>query len=184
MQSELAACLAVAGCDGEEATDACNDASDAAFAACDPELFFDTLEIVENAASACATIPADTCPDGDASGETGESVFTGSTVGGANNYDDGGDCNYGTPERTHVWTAPSAGPFIFDTEGSEFDTNLALFADCEASESLECNDDGVEETLYSSITRTFEAGESVLVVIEGYDGGAGNYVINIRTGVE
>lgn len=178
-QAELTTCITAAGCDDEEATDVCDDAFIDTFSTCTELDFFDTLQLISDSAIMCATTDAMTCPDGEASSATGTAVFTGNTVGGANNYDDGGECTYSTPERTHVWTAPSAGTFTFDTAGSGYDTNLALFADCEESESLECNDDGIEDTLYSSITRTFEADESVVVVVEGYDGTAGAYVINV-----
>ncbi|MFT5359375.1 MAG: hypothetical protein ACI9KE_006618 [Polyangiales bacterium] len=184
VQAEAASCFLAAGCDDQDAIDVCSEAAEIAAADCDEDAFRAGFEQLSASAIMCATTDAMTCPDGEGSSALGMSVFMGTTIGGANNYDDEGECNFSTPERTHTWTAPSAGTFTFDTVGSRFDTNLALFADCDATESIECNDDGVEETLFSSITRTFEDGESVLVVIEGYDGGAGDYMINVTEEAE
>lgn len=75
-----------------------------------------------------------------------------------------------TPDRAVVWVAPAAGRYVFDTTGSDFNTVLVVRSTCaDGNTFLTCNDDiddGVE--LQSRVTYTADAGEEVVVVMEGY----------------
>ena len=83
----------------------------------------------------------------------------------------------GSADVAYQWDAPYAGFFVLDTEGSDFDTLLYLFDDCDGSE-LWCNDD-TEEAVSSRVVAPFEAGERVLVVVDGKAGESGQAVLNI-----
>jgi hypothetical protein len=75
------------------------------------------------------------------------------------------------------WTAPYAGTFQVDTYGSTYDTALMVLAtDCDG-EQLACNDD--IGTPQSALLVTLEAGETVLVVLDGFGGAKGDFTLNI-----
>jgi hypothetical protein len=75
------------------------------------------------------------------------------------------------------WTAPQAGTYVFSTDGSGFDTVLGVFPpQCGAAEHA-CNDDCFD--LQSAVSYTAGEGEVVLVVIEGYGGGTGEFTLSI-----
>jgi hypothetical protein len=80
-----------------------------------------------------------------------------------------------------AWTAPFAGTFQVDTYGSSYDTALmVLDTDCDGAQ-LACNDDiGTSE---SALLVTLEAGETVLVVLDGFGGAAGDFILNITEAV-
>jgi hypothetical protein len=109
----------------------------------------------------------------------GSPVATGSTGGLSNEYRPSCVSNSSAPDATYTWTAPSAGSFVFDTFGSGFDTVLEIrrYAD---NQSLGCNDD--TSGLQSKVTVSLSAGQTVLVVIDGYGSGTGTYRLNIGGG--
>ena len=76
------------------------------------------------------------------------------------------------------WIAPSTGYFIFDTQGSDFDTALALLDACEGTEAY-CSDNA-NGTASSRIVARYEAGDQVIAVIDGEAGASGNAVLNIN----
>ncbi|MEM7605139.1 MAG: hypothetical protein AAF411_07250 [Myxococcota bacterium] len=176
---ENAACVLAAGCDDETAADACSEAFLPALEACGGEEAFDAWFDLGQV-SECTTGADVTCPTGDAGNTIAAAVFTGSSVGLGNQFADPG-CHSEGPQATHVWTAPTAGTYVFDTVGSDFDTMLALYETCDADEELDCNDDGVADTLFSRVERELAEGESVVVVVEGFSGAAGNYVVNVSS---
>lgn len=135
----------------------------------------------ESSTSASTTGPDDTGggggttidPSGGTTGFGGSTTggFGGSTTGG---FDDSGD------DYVVSWTPPSTGPFVLDTFGSGIDTVLSVVAPkCGASRG-DCNDDcdGLESGLIYEATE----GETVYIVIEGYSGRQGSFVLNIAEG--
>ena len=91
-----------------------------------------------------------------------------------------GSC--GTPDavdRTLGWTAPADGRYVFDTYGSNFDTVLyARDGNC-TGEELACNDDA-GGTIQSRIVLDLVEGQSIVLVVEGFAGSSGNWVLNIE----
>lgn len=75
------------------------------------------------------------------------------------------------------WIAPSAGTWIFTTEGSDFDTILALYEETCDGEELECNDD--TEGTTSQVSTYLAAGEVIAIAIGGYEGVTGEYLLTI-----
>ncbi len=84
----------------------------------------------------------------------------------------------GAPDLSYLWSAPSQGVYVIDTEGSSFDTVLSVLTGCDG-ERLACNDDW--DSLQSQVEVSLEAGEQVLIVVDGYGfGSAGSFVVNIN----
>ncbi len=120
------------------------------------------------------------CPDFDLGTQIGNATATGSSVGVSNDFASS-LCNGGgeAPDVTFVWTAPTAGTYAFDTQGSDFDTILYFLAgSCDGGE-FDCNDDD-GGTIQSGLTAYFQAGETAIIVVDGYGTAAGNYVLNIQ----
>jgi hypothetical protein len=104
-------------------------------------------------------------------------VLTGSTTGDDNDINPtcgGGDAN----DRVIRFVAPAAGTYTFSTDGSSFDTVLTLHQSCTTQ--LACDDDSGLGT-QSLLSRVMTAGEVVLIVIDGYNGATGNFVLNITS---
>jgi hypothetical protein len=129
--------------------------------------------------SGCAGSPecAPVCEINDLGSMTGM-VARGSTVGRPNVVVP--TCSgMGTAgDRAFSWSAPSAGTFIFDTNGSTYDTVLALFSDCPGSE-LACDDDSIPPSR-SRISRRLAAGERVVVIVDGFSEFEGTFILNIN----
>jgi hypothetical protein len=121
-----------------------------------------------------------TCPSEDLGSQLGPLVHTGSTVGHPDLAAScGGD---GAPDASFVWTAPRAGAFRIDTEGSMFDTVLHV-QEGNACGSFEvaCDDDADDAPFgtWSEILLVLSAGEAIVITVDGYDGDSGDFVINI-----
>lgn len=83
-------------------------------------------------------------------------------------------------EVTFSFTAPRAGPYIFDTGGSTFDTVLyALGPTCELPERA-CNDDS-NGGVTSQINLSLAAGETTVIVIDSF-GEAGEWGLQVSEG--
>lgn len=104
----------------------------------------------------------------DTFGETG--VFT-TGVGTTGEWDPDGD------DYVIEWTAPESGLYVIDTIGSPMDTVLSITPPrCGASARI-CNDDC--QNLESAVLYDATEGETVYIVIEGYAGRDGAFVLNI-----
>ena len=79
-------------------------------------------------------------------------------------------------DATYQFTAPFAGTFVFDTFGTGYDTILAVLDSCGGAE-LACNDDTM--TLQSQVMVPLAAGQSVIIVMDGYGGAIGPFILNI-----
>lgn len=102
-------------------------------------------------------------------------------IGDTSNSDDqlaSGCGGAGAPENIYEFVAPDAGVYKFDTFGSAFDTTLYLLESC-AGAPIVCNDDKNLE-LQSEVAIGLDAGETVLVVVDGFDVDAfGAYLLNV-----
>lgn len=77
------------------------------------------------------------------------------------------------------WIAPFTDYFVFDTSGSDFDTALYLLDGCEGEE-LACSDNA-QSGVSSRLVRRFDAGDQLVVVVDGETGKDGNAVLNVNT---
>jgi hypothetical protein len=115
------------------------------------------------------------CPDEHIGGATGPAVASGNT--GADDDDIDASCGgSGGNDRVILFTAPADGSYTFDTYGSSYDSKLSLHLDC-ASE-VACNDDA-GGGLQSQVQLDMTAGQHVMVVVDGYDGNTGDWVLNV-----
>jgi hypothetical protein len=85
-----------------------------------------------------------------------------------------------SPDRVYRWTPTQTGSYTISTDGSDFDTILAVYEECDASAAdIECDDDGGAGS-QSSITMNAQAFETYYVLVSGYKTeAAGNYTLNI-----
>lgn len=124
----------------------------------------------------------DTCSE-ETSSSTGTGVFQGDTIAATQRLTPsctpGGDT---APDRQYAWTAPAAGYYRFTTEGSSYDTILSLQASCDGME-LACNDDAPDTPgTWSRLSIQLDAGQTVIVNVDGYNGGTGNFEVNVLEG--
>lgn len=89
-----------------------------------------------------------------------------------------GTCGGDGGEQTARFVAPAAGRYAFDTAGSAFDTVLYLRAACaDPGSERGCNDDA--SGLQSRVELDLAAGEAVVVVVDGFDGG-GAFTLSVQ----
>lgn len=133
----------------------------------------DCTDPVCGAAPACAAV----CPEETLAGPLPLQVV-GSTFAVGAEYT--ATCGNGAPgaDRTFAFVAPSAGTYTFDTVGSRIDTVLSVLEGC-GGPVLGCNDDLPVAASASEVTVDLLAGQSVIVVVDGYDED-GDYVLNVR----
>lgn len=122
-------------------------------------------------------IDFDQCPDADL-GQVLPITITGNTD--FETDASSGSCGPGdSNDVAYTFTAPAAGNYVFDTNGSDFDTVLYYFdgATCVGTQ-VECNDDG-GLGLDSQLIVTMAQDEQITMVIDGRFGGSGDYVLNV-----
>jgi hypothetical protein len=121
-------------------------------------------------------LPPGACPDQDL-GSTVPQMYNGDNTASGDNHVP--SCAPGGEDTTVLFTAPADGTFVFDTLGTLYDTVLTLIDSCGGIE-LACNDDDpVSMTLQSSVSLPMTMGQTVVVVVDGYDGAIGPFTLNI-----
>jgi hypothetical protein len=83
-----------------------------------------------------------------------------------------------------IWyklVAPTSGHIVFDSAGSNFDTELHLFKGTTIANvvPIDCNDDYL--TLQSVLPAAVEAGETYFIKVNGFSTGAGTHKLNVST---
>lgn len=125
------------------------------------------------------TYALDACVDGTNLGSrVGAAVVTGTTTTATASLQ--GTCKTSTAKDiVYQWTAPATGEYSFDTNGSDYDTMLYLLngTTCTDTE-LACDDDAGDGT-NSLLTATLTAGQTILVVVDGFNTDEGNFILNI-----
>ncbi|WP_437590704.1 MXAN_6577-like cysteine-rich protein [Sorangium sp. So ce1000] len=113
--------------------------------------------------------------------DTFPQTVTGTTISGETNYDLA--CvAAGSSERVYRFTPSEAGTYTLDTVGSAFDTAIGVLGATTCAP-LACNDDIVPGVGQSRVRAVLDAGQSVLVVVTGFDGGEGDFTLNMaKTG--
>ncbi|MFO0685649.1 MAG: hypothetical protein U0234_26545 [Sandaracinus sp.] len=107
----------------------------------------------------------------------GDAVATGSTLSGTDHYQQQCSPSATGNDVLYAWTAPSAGTYVIDLNGSDYDTQLAVLSACQGTE-LACDDDGGTGT-QSLVQVLFTAGQQVIIDVDGHNDD-GNYVLNIH----
>ncbi|HJL15174.1 MAG TPA: hypothetical protein RMH99_05935 [Sandaracinaceae bacterium LLY-WYZ-13_1] len=169
-------CVARARCD-EAATERCDEERTTAADAC-PEAPDSAYERANDIVEECEMsrppepLPSGACPDGSLSGS---GLLTSDTTVGAGAELSGTCGGDGAPELAFEWTAPTAGTWVFDTVGSDYDTVLYARSGCAGAE-LACDDD--TDGLQSEITVDLAAGQTIVLVVDGFGGSDGAFVLN------
>lgn len=117
------------------------------------------------------------CPDGDLGATTSATVSGSTAMTGddAFSFDCGGA---GASDAIYSFTAPEAGFYAVDTAGSAFDTVLSAVESCSGGEFI-CNDDVDKESATSAFTLPLAAGQQVFFAVDGADGDAGDFTLNV-----
>jgi hypothetical protein len=101
-------------------------------------------------------------------GAVAPTTHMGSTVGESDDmYSDCGGVT--TPDEELLWTAPLDSNYLFSTEGSDFDTLLAIHEGGCGTPVWRCNNDGMLGAVPSPsrVVAALTADQSVLVVVDG-----------------
>jgi len=126
-------------------------------------------------------VELDACPDFELAGALPIQV-TGNTETEVNSSTPAcGSSN--APDVSYTYTAPVAGTYVFDTEGSSFDTVLDVVEGftCDGT-SIACDDDDPELTGNASrVVVTLAAGQEVTVLVDGFTTNSGDYVLNVSS---
>jgi len=92
-----------------------------------------------------------------------------------------GSCGGRGPEAVLEFEAPEDGTWVFDTDGSDFDTLLYVRTACtEPASELECDDDGGGAGSSSRAEAWLNEGQVVYVFVDGYFAfSSGTWVLNV-----
>jgi len=110
-------------------------------------------------------------------------TFVGNTDGAADTSVPRCGTSAGAGDATFAFTAPAAGTWFFTTVPvtpgfASYDTILSLRSDCaDVTSTLDCNDDSTD--LQSAVATTLEAGQTVYVVVDGYQANSGPFELTI-----
>ena len=171
------------GCDGQEL--ACNNDSSGTASAVAVNLYAGQQVVVfvdgaygQAGAYALNVSYAPPCPELDL-GSVVPVIVSGTTVGALNLYT--GSCGGGTaPEHSYSFTAPAAATYTFSTAGSSLDTVLYVrSATCNGPQ-LGCNDD-TPPGQTSRVTVALAAGQTVVVVVDGFGANSGTYSLSVTS---
>lgn len=114
-----------------------------------------------------------------------DGTTTFSTVGGCADGIAGCGQSAAAPAKWFVYTATCNGPVTIDTCGSSFDTVLNVYTGtCDALTEIACNDDSFtcpQTFRASQVTFDVAAGTTYRIRASGFNGAAGNVVMNIRS---
>src|SRR5262249_39590087 len=81
------------------------------------------------------------------------------------------------PDAEYQWTPPRTAIYAIDTFGSSFDTIVSVRDATCAGPELTCNDDAIG--LQSEVHVPLSAGQTVIVVVDGYGRSNGPYALHI-----
>ena len=131
--------------------------------------------------------PIDGCVDLElVGGPVGSGLTAGSTIGATDDFQfcdaGGGGTGGGASGGDYVvsWIAAASELYNFSLAGSDYDTVLGVFPPECGGVQYECNDDCIG--VASSLELYVNAGQQLYIVIDGFQGREGNFVLNIATG--
>jgi hypothetical protein len=105
----------------------------------------------------------------------------GTTVGASKHlYEPAHASDVGGHSVWYTWTAPTNGPVEFNTQGSTFNTSLAIYTGNHLVNGIEVvsNNDEPGGALTSSVTFQAEAGTTYQIAVDGFGGDIGNLTLN------
>src|SRR5262249_55695285 len=117
------------------------------------------------------------CPQTDLGSQLPVSV-TGNTSTWVNQVDPSCAFTFDAPDVTFLWTAPAAGTYEMDTQGSNIDTVLFVLNGTCAGTELACNDDDPAIAPQSRLMLSLTSGQQVVVAVTDF-GDVGTYALHI-----
>lgn len=149
---------------------------------CDDRIDDDGDALLDCADPDCAAVEgcAPVCADRSIGSAVGDAVAVGDNTGADTDYRITCARLDGARDESMAWTAPSEGRWRIDTVGSDVDTILAVWRDeCVAPFApVACNDD--TDGYSSEVTIDAAADEVWTIVVTGFDGRSGAWVVNIH----
>ena len=158
--------------DGDADTDA--DADSDADADADADSDADADADADSDADTDTTITG--CWDADL-GSTVPNTYTGTTVGFGDDASPSCQADSTAEDFALRFEAPADGTYVFNTDGSAFDTVLSAFDDCGGKE-LGCDDDG-GDGLQSQLVLSLTAGDVVILTIDAFGEASGDFVFTV-----
>lgn len=102
-------------------------------------------------------------------------VFTSNDAGNAAFV---GSCGGQSNERIFEFTAPVDALYVFDTNGSAYDTTLYLIDPTDCATEIACDDDG-GDGLDSLLEHRMQAGETVQIIVDALNSDIGLFTLNV-----
>jgi hypothetical protein len=103
---------------------------------------------------------------------------TGTTVGKLDHSTSTCNGKKSASDYVYLYTLPESGTYHFVVESSNFDPVLSIRDKSVAGSELTCNDDSWGES-NARITHAFGAGQTVALVIDGFEGSSGDFQLNV-----
>jgi hypothetical protein len=122
--------------------------------------------------------PPPMCPTA-ALGATLPITVSGSTAGAINAFSSSCSPGANAPDNTYTFTAPASQQYTIDTIGSSYDTIVHVLDGTCAGTSLACDDDAGGGT-DSLVSLFLNAGQTVTIVVDGFGGNFGSYVLHVQ----
>ncbi len=131
-------------------------------------------EVTVTAVASGSGLPSDNCAGAPSIGA--ESVTADTTVAQTSTTASCG--GGGGKDVWWLFEPPFTGRATIDTEGSDFDTVLSIYAACGSDEELDCHDD-VDGDSWSEIVIDVQAYQSYPIRVAGVAGASGNAMLNV-----
>lgn len=119
----------------------------------------------------------DGCADSDLGGAVGPGVAAGNTIGDDDDLPQACAADGGA-DHVLRFVPPIPGWYELDTFGSDYDTALSVYANCNPASLLACNDDSAR-SLQSQIFLLLDVDREVFVSVDGFAGDVGDWVLSI-----
>ncbi len=131
-----------------------------------------------------APLPPDVGPAACANFDLGSAlgdVVSGTTIGASNHYQ---RCNStDSPDVSYAWTAPASAKYLMSLcngPDQNFDSVLTVLDGTCSGAQLACDDDGCGGAGHlSQVTVTLNAGQQVIIVVDGYLSDSGKFLLSI-----
>jgi hypothetical protein len=124
-----------------------------------------------------AEAPPPVCPTGDL-GSTVPATVTGTTINQGDALSPSCNPGYSSADASYTFTAPADGTYSFDTFGASFKTMIHVRDASCAGPELVCEADASGNGAFTYATLT--AGQTVVVSVEGVDGGEGSFELHVN----
>jgi hypothetical protein len=110
----------------------------------------------------------------------GTGSHPGTTIGATNDGSASLGASSGAPDAWFLFSASTAGHFVFDTLGSSYDTVLSLHSGCPGTTANELRSNDDHTGLQSQVSISTTDPQRIWVRVSGFGGGAGSFALNVN----